>query len=192
MPPSQTSFTQLLCAGANQGADAKQWGNHIMKTTLILASALCLAGQAWSQQPTTPAAPAPGSSASPAPAQPTAAPTPWLLGAWAFDAEYTQKKHAEAKKEPNVTEALGSAVASQLLDKMKGAKLVVTEKELTMTRGDGNGKSESYTVIPGTDPNMVQLKQANGEVLAFHREGDRIWMNSTGSVNEPFYFKREK
>ena len=161
-----------------------------MKTTLILASALCLAGQVWSQQPTTPAAPAPGSSTSPA--QTTAAPTQWLLGAWVFDAEYTQKKHGEAKKEPNVSEALGSAVATQLLEKMKGAKLVVTEKELTMTRADGNGKSESYTVVPGTDPNMLQLKQANGEVLAFHREGDRIWMNSTGSVNEPFYFKREK
>jgi hypothetical protein len=163
-----------------------------MKTTLILASAFCLAGQAWSQQATDPAAPAPGSSTSPAPAQTTASPIQWLLGAWVFDAEHTQKKHAEGKKDPGVSEALGSAVASQLVEKMKGAKLIVTEKELTMTRADGNGKSESYTLVPGTDPNMVQLKQANGEVVAFHREADRIWMNSTGSVNEPFYFKREK
>lgn len=116
----------------------------------------------------------------------------WLIGRWVFDEEHTRAKHNAGKgdKEVGIADAANALVASQLLEKMKGASLTVTTSEITMTRGDGNGKSDRYTLLPGSDPNVLQLKQENGEVLSFHREGERVWMSSTGSVNEPFFFKK--
>ncbi len=120
-----------------------------------------------------------------------AAPAPeWLSGNWTFDEEFTLKKHAEAKKEPTLTEAVGSMVTGQLVEKLKGATLRIVNNELTMTTRDGNGKSERFTVLEPPDKNTALLKDTKGEVTGFHREGDRIRMTSTGSVNEPFYFKR--
>jgi hypothetical protein len=160
-----------------------------MKTGLLLLCGVCIAGSSWSQQATDPnPGGANGGATASTPA--SAAPAQWLFGNWVFDEEYTRTKHAEVKKEPGLVEGLSAAVASQLAAQLKGAKLTISETELIMTRADGNGKSERHTIVAGTDPNVAQLKEANGEITAFHRDGDRIWMNSTGSVNEPFYFRR--
>jgi len=118
---------------------------------------------------------------------------PWLLGIWVFDEEYTRTKQKAARPDEGIPEAASATtVAAQLLEKLKGAKVTVTDSEINMTRADGTGKVDAYTVMPSADANIAQLKQENGEVVVFHREGDRIWMTSTGSVNEPFYFKKAK
>jgi len=158
-----------------------------MKTALLILS--LTAAPLFAQLSTDTPAP-PANSTGSTPAKTTAKPSEWLLGTWTFDAEYTAQKQAQPKKEVGLADIPAGAVVSQLNEKLKGARLVVTDKEFTMTRADGNGKSESYTLLPNSDPNVAQLKQSDGEVLAFHREGDRIWMASTGSVAEPFYFKR--
>ena len=152
-----------------------------MKTILFALTAFALVAPLQSQQTSTDARPQAGTAASS---------KNWLLGRWSFDQDYTQSKQGQNKGDVGIGDAAASVVASQLLEKMKGATLVVTENEITMTRGDGNGKTDRYTLMPGTDPNVLQLKQENGEVIAFHRDGDRIWTNSTGTVNEPFFFKR--
>jgi len=152
-----------------------------MKKILLLCLACSLATPGYSQQTSTPTTPQ---------VEGTSAKKNWLIGRWQFDQEYTQSKQGTAKGEVGVADAANAVVASQLLEKMKGATLVVTDNEITMTRGDGNGKSDRYVLIPTADSNVVQLKQEKGEVMSFHREGDRIWVNSTGSVNEPFYFKK--
>src|SRR5687767_9499750 len=66
----------------------------------------------------------------------------WLIGRWVFDEEHTRAKHNAGKgdKEVGIADAANALVASQLLEKMKGASLNVTANEITMTRGDGNGK----------------------------------------------------
>ena len=152
-----------------------------MKTILFAMITLAAVTPLQSQQTSTEAAPQIGTASSS---------KNWLIGKWEFDQEYTQSKQGQNKSEVGIGDAAASVVASQLLEKMKGATLVVTENEITMARGDGNGKSNRYTLIAGSDPNVLQLKQENGEVLAFHRDGDRVWTNSTGTVNEPFFFKR--
>jgi hypothetical protein len=116
----------------------------------------------------------------------------WLLGEWEFDADYTTKKQAEKPQESDLIGATKAMVKEQLNEKMTGARLKVTEQEFVMTTKDGNGRSFTYTVEPGSDANAKVLKMSDGEVNTFHREDDRIWMNSTGNVNEPFYFKRKK
>lgn len=120
----------------------------------------------------------------------SAAAPDWLLGQWVFDEEYTKKKQAEPKKEPNLADVAGALVTSQLMTKLQGSKLMFNKQEFTMTTKDGNGKSMRYTVLKAPDENTALLKEDNGDVTGFHRDGEHIWMTSTGSVNEPFYFKR--
>lgn len=154
-----------------------------MKTLLFAVAALGMMAPLYSQQTSAEAAPQAGTAASS---------KNWLIGRWEFDHEFTQSKQGQNKGDVGIGDAAASVVASQLLEKMKGATLVVTENEITMARSDGTGKLDRYTLVPGTDPNVLQLKQESGEVLAFHRDGDRVWTTSTGTVNEPFFFKRAK
>jgi hypothetical protein len=157
-----------------------------MKTALLLVSTLGLVITANSQE--APAAPSTGPGSA---AESTATSSaPWLIGKWVFDEEYTRAKHAKGQTDDGVPQAATAAVAAQMMEKLKGAKVTVTESEINMTRADGTGKVDAYTVMPSADANIAQLKQQSGEVVVFHREGDRIWMASTGSVNEPFYFKK--
>jgi hypothetical protein len=116
----------------------------------------------------------------------------WLIGEWEFDSDYTKKKQAEKPPDKDLAGGLKSAVAEQLNEKMQGAKLQFTPQEFTMTTKDGNGKAFPYTLASPTDANAAAVKTSDGEVNTFHREGERIWMTSTGNVNEPFYFKRKK
>lgn len=156
-----------------------------MKMALLFVSILGLIVNADGQQ--TPAGPSTGPGSA---AEATAASAaPWLLGSWVFDEEFTRAKQSADRGDDGIPEAT-AAVTSKMMEKLKGAKVTVTESEINMTRADGTGKVDGYTVMPSADPNIAQLKQANGEVVVFHRDGDRIWMASTGSVNEPFYFKK--
>jgi hypothetical protein len=108
-----------------------------------------------------------------------------------FDEEFTRQKQAELQKNRgSVSGAETPGLTSQLVDKMKGARVEVTDSQITMSRPDAPAKTQKFTIVESDDPNTVQLKQENGESLAFHREGDRMWMTSAGSVNEPFYFKK--
>lgn len=59
-----------------------------------------------------------------------------------------------------------------------------------MTSKDGNGKTFPFQVLEASDGESVTLKQNDGEVTTYHREGDRFWTASTGNVKIPFYFKR--
>ena len=141
------------------------------------------------EQPPASAGPSTGPGSAAEATAPKAA--PWLMGTWVFDEEYTRTKQKAAQPNEGVPEAAAAAtVAAQMMEKLKGAKVTITDSEIKMTRTDGTGKLDGYTVMPSVDANIAQLKQANGEVVVFHREGDRIWMASTGSVSEPLYFKK--
>ena len=155
---------------------------RMLSIALVVALTLSSSGTSVRAQEA-PSSAQPASGASVAPAE-------WLLGDWVFDEEYTQKKQSEAKKEPSLADAAGSLVTSQLIAKLQGARLSITKQEFTMTTKDGNGKSMRYTALKAPDANTALLKEDNGDVTGFHRDGERIWMTSTGSVNEPFYFKR--
>jgi hypothetical protein len=116
----------------------------------------------------------------------------WHIGQWEFDPEFTLQKQAEKPREADLVGATKSMVTNQLNTQMEGAKVTFTAHQLTMTTKDGNGKSYTYMKVANDDPNAVSLKTLDGEVHTIHREGDRFWMNSTGNVNEPFYFKRRQ
>ena len=116
----------------------------------------------------------------------------WLLGEWVFDEEYTQKKQAGSKKSGGLSDLAGALVNPQLVAQLKGAKLKITEGEVIFTTQSGNGTAEKYTVLDVPDENTVSLKEGEGKVTAYHREGDYVWINSTGTAPTPFYFRRVK
>jgi hypothetical protein len=156
-----------------------------MKTILFTSILLTFAGTIVAQQTST------ETTSQTEAARPASAKN-WLLGRWEFDQAHTESNQS-AKDSPDVGVPAGATevISSQLVDKMKGATLVVTESEVTMSRGDGTGKAQRYALIENpNDPNMLQLRQENGEVLTFRREGERIQTKTTGSVNESFFFKR--
>jgi hypothetical protein len=152
-----------------------------MKTIIFAILACGLAAPAFAQQTSTGSSPQ---------IEPANSAKNWLIGRWEFDLEYTQSKLGENQRKADVADAGPTSVTSQLLDKMKGATLVVTDSEISMTRGDGAGKSNRYVVVTTPDPNVLQLRQENGEVMSFHREGDRISSKSSGSADQPFFFKK--
>jgi hypothetical protein len=116
----------------------------------------------------------------------------WLRAKWVFDEEYTQTKYDESAKGDGAQQVRDSLIFPQLHEKLKGAHINVTEKELVMTTKDGNGKAFAYEIVETPDENTVTLKLNDGDVTTYHKEGDRIWSASTGNVNIPFYFKRAK
>lgn len=112
----------------------------------------------------------------------------WLLGSWVFDEQFTLQKIGDSAKDVSATDSPG--LSSQLVEKMRGATVTVTRTDLTMARGDGNIRSEKYTVEPSSNEGVISLKQSNGEVITFHRDGDRIWTSSNGSSGDLFFFKK--
>jgi hypothetical protein len=126
------------------------------------------------------------------PAKPEAASAEWLRGKWVFDEEHTQKKYTESEKADGLDAIKDALVFPQLFEKLKGAHLSITDKEVIMTTRDGNGKAFAYQLSEVPDANSVTLKQTDGEVTTYHKEGERFWIASTGNVNIPFYFKRAK
>jgi len=125
----------------------------------------------------------------------------WLHGTWTFDAEYTKQKLAESKSEANgkskdlidgLKDIASEFVTPQLVGALEGSQLRVTDKEIVTTTKDGNGKVHGYEVVDAPDANTLVVKQSDGEVNTYHREGDRFWLTSTGTVNIRAYFRRAK
>jgi hypothetical protein len=114
----------------------------------------------------------------------------WLRGKWVFDEEHTQKKYSEAKPPEGLEAVRHGLVYPQLVEQLKGAQLTVTEKEAIMTTKHGNGKAIPYEVLENAADKSATLKENDGEVPTYHKEGGRVWTASTGNLNIPFYFKR--
>ncbi|MGV3531738.1 MAG: hypothetical protein ACO1QR_05160 [Chthoniobacteraceae bacterium] len=115
----------------------------------------------------------------------------WLHGKWTFDGEYTTQKYQEANKGKESADLGEALVVPQLLEKLKGSTLRISEKEVVMTTKDGNGKAFPHEVLEAEEGKSVTMKQSDGQVTTYHKEGaDRFWTSSTGTVNVPFFFKR--
>jgi hypothetical protein len=114
----------------------------------------------------------------------------WLRGKWVFDEEQTQKKYAAAKPAEGLDAVRHGLVYPQLVEQLKGARVTVTDSEVVMTTRDGNGKAFPFQLLEAANGESVTLKQSDGEVTTYHKDGDRLWTASTGNVNIPFYFKR--
>jgi hypothetical protein len=152
--------------------------------------ALLAASAALAQE--NPAQP-PRASASTAAATASATKNPelgWLKGKWVFDQEFTEKKYSESKPAEGLTALANGLVYPQLVSKLKGSNVSFQEGEMIMTTADGNGKAYAITVIDPPDSDSVTIKDKDGEVTTYHKEGERFWMASTGNVNIPFYFKQ--
>jgi len=163
--------------------------NRQSHLALAAISSLILAGFACGQS----AAPSkPPSNDTPQSAQSRISGCPeWLQGKWIFDEEHTQQKYSEAKPREGLDAVRHGLVYPQLVEQLKGAHVTVTDKEVVMTTKDGNGKAFPYQVLELSD-DSVTLKQNDGEVTTYHKEGQRFWTASTGNVNIPFYFKRTR
>lgn len=193
--PSATSIAfraRHVSFRAGVVGDAIQEKSHVnMKTFLLTTLAVFVTSLAAGQSP----APAGAEAAKPK-EQPARSGLPasakWLLGEWVFDEEYTQKKQAGSKKGGDLSDLAGALVNPQLIAQLKGAKLKITEEEVIFTTQSGNGTAEKYTVLDVPDEKTVSLKEGEGEVTAYHREGDYVWINSTGTAPTPFYFRRVK
>jgi len=112
----------------------------------------------------------------------------WLRGKWAFDEEFTAEKNRDSKD----NEGVGGVVVAQLMGSLKGSRINITDREVIFMLAGGNGKAERYEVLEVPDAATVTLKGEDGKLTTYHKEGERFWINSTGNVRVPFYFKREK
>lgn len=111
----------------------------------------------------------------------------WILGTWTFDEHYTLQKVGTAARDVATDDA--PALTSTLVEKMRGATIAVTRDQLTMNR-EGSSKTDKYTIEPGASDEEVSLKQANGDVITFHRDGDRLWTSANTTGGELFFFKK--
>ena len=113
----------------------------------------------------------------------------WLQGKWAFDAEHTRRKHAE---DSALKDGLGGLAVEMMTAAMEGMQVRFTDKEVAYLAADGNGKVEPYEVFEVPDASTAILKNAKGKLTAFHKDGDRLWVNTDGGLKVPFYFKPVK
>lgn len=125
----------------------------------------------------------------------------WLHGKWAFDREHTEQVLSEqSKKEGSDGRSLleglkdlaAGLVVPQLTATLEGTRIEFTDKELIATDKAGNGKAVAYEVIEVPDESTIRIKQADGEVTTYHREGDRFWRSASGSTQFRVYFRRLK
>jgi len=117
--------------------------------------------------------------------KPAQASITWLYGEWEFDEEATTKSAKEKK-----VDGLSGLVYAQLFEQLVGTKLSFTEKQLTMTTKNGNGKVFAIREARSAGADAAVVTQGDGEVTTYHRDGNRLWFTSTGSAQAPFYFKR--
>jgi hypothetical protein len=125
----------------------------------------------------------------------------WLHGSWIFDREFTEQKLAEnsrasSEQEKGLLGGLKSLatglVVPQLIAAMDGTQIEFTEKEIIKTDTSGNGRASSYEIVGKADAQTITVKQADGEVATYHREGDRFWQTPTGAAQFRVYFRRLK
>ena len=104
----------------------------------------------------------------------------WLLGAWVADVEHTRKQTLAAPETgPNAV--LEAKLREQLLSALPNVQMTFSAHELIATK-DGNGQAQHYEVISAPDAQTCVLKFADGKVETYHREGARLWMATTGSM----------
>jgi hypothetical protein len=120
-----------------------------------------------------------------------------LLGKWTFDREYTeaqlQKQPDEKPKEgmlEGMKQGLVAMLIPTLIEKLDGATLTITGKEMIITTKEGTGKAETYEVIERPDANTWRVKTADGKVETYTREGERLTSPTSGDVHFKAYFKR--
>jgi hypothetical protein len=126
----------------------------------------------------------------------------WLYGKWVFDEDYTREKFDGITKAVptggkedlfgGLKDLANGMVGSQLSSILAGSQFRVTDKELIVTRKEGDGKAYAYEVLDKPDADTVTLKLSDGDVNTYHREGERVWIASSGALNMRSYFKRAK
>jgi len=184
----------LLCRSRNP----RITGPRVLSFSALLAVTTLVSGPAPAQQRATevqlqqqqPGSAPPGARSQQQQPAAKSADIGWLKGKWVFDQEFTEKKYGERKPAEGLTALTNGLIYPQLVSKLKGAQVTFKENEMVMTTADGNGKAYAITVIDAASPDAVTLKDKDGEVTTYHKDGERFWMASTGNVNIPFYFKR--
>src|SRR5262249_40175185 len=88
-----------------------------------------------------------------------------LLGEWVFDRPYTEaqlsQKPEEKPKEgaiEGLKQGLVAMLVPTLIEKLDGATLTITKKEMIITTKDGTGKAEAYEIIERPDADTWRVK----------------------------------
>ena len=167
-----------------------------MKTTLLFSAVLCIGVQPLLAQTSTdtPSAISPAITPATTTGDSAASAKSWLIGNWIFDEEFTQQKRRKTTtdQQPQAGadgQATNATISAPVLDKMKGARLNITDKQIKMARADGTEKTQNYTTTEGSGGDSLELKQEDGQTMRIHRDGERIYTTLEGS-NEPIYFKK--
>lgn len=122
----------------------------------------------------------------------------WWIGKWQVDQEYTQKKveEAQAAKPANDTggnflSGMADALGGMLIAMMGDITIQITDKEVITMQG-GTGKSATYTVMERPTKDSVLIKQQDGEITTWYRDGEHLAITATGATNMKIYFRRVK
>jgi hypothetical protein len=120
-----------------------------------------------------------------------------LLGKWTFDRQYTEaqlSKEPEGEPKEGLLEGMKQGLAAMLIptliEKLDGAALTITKKEMIVTTKQGTGTAEGYEIIERPDPNTWRVKTAGGKVETYTREGERLSSPASGDVHFKAYFRR--
>src|SRR5215218_1606179 len=114
-----------------------------------------------------------------------------LRGKWVFDRQYTEAhmpKPDVAKTESKdvlngMKEGLVQMLTPMLLEKLDGATLTITKKEMIMTTKDGNGKAEPYEVLERPDSKTWRTKGADGKIEAWALQDGHLASAASGDVH---------
>ena len=121
-----------------------------------------------------------------------------LQGKWVFDRQRTEDQLSHQQKEKpkegtleGMKQGLVEMLVPSLIEKLDGATLTITRKEMIITTKDGTGQAEGYEIIEHPDANTWRVKTAAGKVESYTLEGEWLTSPTSGDVHLTTYFKRQ-
>jgi hypothetical protein len=127
------------------------------------------------------------------------APTSWLKGEWAFDADYFKQQARAAANA--ATDANKKATLEALSDAVfagsEGMTWTITETEMQSNHPQSGSRKGPYRVVQTLDADTAIIEvidEDKPKQMIFHREGQRLRLlaldQEPGSLEIPAYYKR--
>lgn len=120
-----------------------------------------------------------------------------LQGKWTFDFKYTvdqvdkpSSPTPSGKPAPaNLTNSLTKVQALLLVGQLGGTTLEITPQEMRLIKKDGTGDSTPYQIIDRPTPDSWRIKNSDGSIETYTREGDRLWEVVPNGSGVKLYYK---
>jgi len=125
----------------------------------------------------------------------------WLLGQWAFDADYF-KKQAQAASEAATDEtqkAILHAVSTATFDAAEGMNWTITTTHMQSNHPQTGARKGTYRIIKMRDPHTAEIEvmdEGKAKRMLFRQEGERLVLSNITSheksdpLDLPAYYRR--